>query len=72
MSKVDTLNGSNTYRYLGLQVLPTVNTGGSNQFWFTSRKSSADINLHSVVVFTDLGNGKKYAEAKWDLFGYSS
>jgi len=72
MRKVDEISGTNSYKYLGLQVLPTTNTGGSSQFWFTSRSSSSYINLHSVVVFKDLDTSKLYAEVKWDLYGYSS
>ena len=72
LKKIDEYSGSNSYQYLGYQILPTSNVRGSNQFWITSRSSSRNINLHSVVVFEDLDTGKYYAEMKWDLFGFSS
>lgn len=72
MKKVTEIAGTNSYRYVGLEILPTTNADGSSQFWFTSRKSSGYINLHSVVVFEEYESSKWYAEVKWDLFGYSA
>lgn len=39
MRKVKEIAGTDQYQYLGLQVLPTRNTGTANQFWFTSRSN---------------------------------
>ena len=72
MKKVTEIAGTNSYRYVGLEILPTTNADGSSQFWFTSRKSSGYINLHSVVVFEEYESSKWHAEVKWDLFGYSA
>ena len=72
MKKLTEIAGTNSYRYVGLEILPTTNADGSSQFWFTSRKSSGYINLHSVVVFEEYESSKWYAEVKWDLFGYSA
>jgi len=71
MRKVKEIAGTDQYQYLGLQVLPTRNTGTSAQFWFTSRTSSGFSNMHSVVVFQDYDTGKTHAEEKWDLYGFS-